>query len=61
MAPSTLSTIALLFGVLILYRITTDFFARRRFREFARQHGCEEPHDATPPFPGGWRFLWRLL
>jgi hypothetical protein len=61
MALSTLSTAALLVGFFILYRITTNFFARRRFREFAKQHGCEEPPDSTPPFPYGWRTLWRLV
>jgi hypothetical protein len=61
MALSTLSTAALLACAFILYRITTNYFARRRFREFAKQNGCEEPPDATPPFPGGWRTLWRLV
>jgi hypothetical protein len=60
MAPSTLSTIALLASLYIAYRITNNFLARRRLREFAKQHGCKEPLDTSGSWPYGWSTLWRL-
>ena len=61
MAPSTLPTIALLAFTYIFYRLIHGFITGRRFRKFAKQHGCEEPLDTTGSFPYGWETVLRLM
>lgn len=61
MAPSSLTTLALLAGLYILYRSLSSLLARRRFHAFAKQNGCEAPHDATGPFPYGWSGMRRMM
>lgn len=61
MAPSSLTTLVLLTGFYILYRTASSFLARRRFRTFAQQNGCDEPYDASGPFPYGWAGMRRVI
>ncbi|KAL1590426.1 hypothetical protein WHR41_00764 [Cladosporium halotolerans] len=42
------------------YTIVTTFLSRARFRAFARQHGCVDPHDASGPFPYGLQLIRRI-
>lgn len=61
MAPSSLTTLALLASIYIFYRTASSFLARRRFRTFAKQNGCDEPYDASGPFPYGWAGMRRVI
>lgn len=61
MAPSTLPTLALLTISYITYRLIKSLITNRRFRKFAKLHGCEEPVDTTGSFPYGWDTVYRLM
>lgn len=60
-APSTPPTLALLTISYIIYRLIKSFITGRRFRKFAKQHGCEAPLDTTGSFPYGWDTVYRLM
>ncbi|KAM0714911.1 hypothetical protein Q7P37_009376 [Cladosporium fusiforme] len=61
MATLSLYNIAFVLIAYISYRIISGVISQRRFKAFAKQHGCEEPLDITSNFPYGWRQLRRLL
>ena len=60
-APSTLPTLALLTISYIAYRLIKSLITNRRFRKFAKQHGCKAPLDTTGSFPYGWDTVYRLM
>jgi len=61
MPPSTLPALALLTIFYITYRLIKSLITNRRFRKFAKQHGCEAPLDTTGSFPYGWDTVYRLM
>lgn len=61
MATLSLANIAYLLLAYVTYRIVSRTLTQRRFKAFAKQHGCEDPLDVTGPFPYGWRTLQRMM
>lgn len=58
---STLQTVFLLATVFITYRLIKSLVTGRRFRQLAKQQGCEEPLDDSGSFPYGWRTIHRMM
>jgi hypothetical protein len=58
---STLQNVALLATVFITYRLIKSLITGRRFRQFAKQQGCEEPLDDSGSFPYGWKTIHRMM
>lgn len=58
---STLQTLALLATSYIAYSLIKALITGRRFRQFAKQQGCEEPLDDSGSFPYGWKTIHRMM
>ena len=47
----TLLNAGLLLTAYLVYRVAARIVRNRQFKHFAKDNGCEEPFDATGPWP----------